>query len=249
MKMSLLEMVQDILNDLDSDEVNDLDDTIESQQVAQIIKTCYFEMIANRNWPHTRKLVQLEASGSLARPNYLKLPDALKELVSFSYNVGTVTEPRFVELKYKEPDAFLRYISSRNNSSGNLVVVNDFSGVQLNIFNNTDPQFWTSFDDTYLVTDSYNIDADDTLKKSKTQCIAYLTPVWQRTNESIPDLPAEAFPALLEEAKSTASLALKQMANQKAEQKANRQQRWLSRKAWRAEGGVTYQDFGRKGRR
>jgi len=248
MKMSLLEMVADILNDMDADEVNDLDDTIESQQVAQIIKTCYYEMIANRNWPHTRKLVQLEASGSLTRPNYLKLPDSLKELVSFSYNVGTTDEPRFVELKYKEPDAFLRYIASRNNSLNNLVVVSDFSGVQLNIFNNTDPQFWTSFDDTYLVTDSYNIDVDDTLKKSKTQCIAYLIPVWSRVNEAIPDLPAEAFPALLEEAKSTATLALKQVPNQKAEQKANRQQRWLSRRAWRAEGGVKYQDFGRKGR-
>ena len=105
MKMSLLEIVQDILNDLDADEVNGLDDTIESQQVAQIIKTCYYEMIANRNWPHTRKLVQLEASGSLSRPNYLKLPDNLKELVTISYNMGTDAEPRFVELKYKEPDA------------------------------------------------------------------------------------------------------------------------------------------------
>lgn len=249
MKMSLLEIVQDVLNDLDADEVNGLDDTIESQQVAQIIKTCYYEMIANRNWPHTRKLVQLDASGSLSRPNYLKLPDNLKELVSFSYNVGTESEPRFIELKYKEPDAFLRYISPRNNSSGNLVVVNDFSGVKLNIFNDADSQYWTSFDDTYLVTDSYNSDVDDTLKKSKTQCIAYIVPSWTRTNEAIPDLPIDAFPALVEEVKSTASLALRQVANQKAEQKVGRQQRWLSRKAWRAEGGVKYADFGRKGRR
>lgn len=249
MKMSLLEMVQDILSDMDADEVNGLDDTIEAQQVAQTIKTCYYEMLGNRNWPHTRKLVQLDAAGSLSKPNYLKLPDNLKEMVTFSYDVGTLAEPRFIELKYKEPDAFLRYISSRNNSRGNLVVVSDYSGTKLNIFNDADPQYWTSFDDTYLVTDSYNSSVDDTLKKAKTQCIAYLTPVWVRTNEAIPDLPIDAFPALLEEAKSTASLNIRQMANQKAEQKANRQQRWLSRKAWRAEGGVKYEDFGRKGRR
>jgi hypothetical protein len=249
MKMTLLEMVQDILNDLDADEVNGLDDTIEAQQVAQIIKTCYYEILGNRNWPHTRKLIQLESSGSLSKPNYLKLPDNLKELVTISYNTGTDSEPRFVELKYKEPDAFLRYISSRTNSTGNLSIVTDFSGTKLNIINNTHPQYWTSFDDTYLVTDSYDSTVNDTLLSSKSQCLAYLVPVWVRTNEAIPDLPVDAFPALLEEAKSTAFLAVKQMANQKAEQKAGRQQRWLSRKAWRAEGGVTYANFGRKGRR
>ena len=41
MKMTLIELVQDVLNDLDSDEVNHIDDTIEAQQVAQIIKTSY----------------------------------------------------------------------------------------------------------------------------------------------------------------------------------------------------------------
>jgi len=39
------------------------------------------------------------------------------------------------------------------------------------------------------------------------------------------------------------------MANQKAEQKAGRQQRWLSRKAWRAKGGILYENYGRKGRK
>lgn len=249
MKMTLLEMVQDILNDMDADEVNSLDDTIESQQVSQIIKTCYYEMLGNRNWSHTRKLVQLEASGSLARPNYLRLPDNLKELVFFKYDNGTVDKPVLQDVRYKEPDDFLRYVSVRNADNDNVSVITDFSGSKLLILNDIAPQYWTSFDDTYLVTDSYDSSVDNTLKSSKTQCLAFLVPVWVRTDEAIPDLPIDAFPALLEEAKSTASLALKQMANQKAEQKASRQQRWLARKEWRAKGGVVYSDFGRKGRR
>lgn len=249
MKMTLLEMVQDILNDMDSDEVNGLDDTIESQQVAQIIKTCYYEMLGNRNWPHTRKLLQLEGSGSPSKPNYLRLPDNLKELSFFKYDNGTDTKPVLQDVKYKEPDDFLRYVSARNTETGNVSIITDFSGTKLLILNDTAPQYWTSFDDTYLVTDAYDSTVSTTLMSSKSQCLAFIVPQWTRTAEAIPDLPIDAFPALLEEAKSTAFMALKQVANQKAEQKAGRQNRWLARKDWRAKGGVRYDDYGRKGRK
>jgi hypothetical protein len=68
MKKTLLEMTQDILNDMDSDEVNSISDTVEAQQVANIIKTCYNEMISNRDWPHLRKLVQLDSLQTLRSP-------------------------------------------------------------------------------------------------------------------------------------------------------------------------------------
>lgn len=246
MKMTLLEMVQDILNDMDADEVNGLDDTIEAQQVAQIIKTTYYEVLGNRNWPFMRKLIQLESSGSPSKPNYLRLPDNLKELSSFKYDNGTPTDPLLQDVVYKDPDAFLRYISTRNPSLDNVSTVVDYGGSKLLIVNDQPPKYWTSFDDTNLVTDAYESSKDTTLKQSKSQCMAYLVPVWNRTNEAIPELPIDAFPALLSEAKSTAFLVLKQVANQKAEQTAQRQQRWLSRKAWRAAGGIQYPNYGRK---
>lgn len=251
MKLTLLEIVKDILNDMDSDEVNSINDTVESQQVAQIIKTSYFEMIGNRNWPHLKKLIQLEASGDLNKPNYLKLPEGTKELVLVKYNTKTLTQPRtrLVELTYKEPDSFLRLVSSRNSASTKVKEVVDFSGTSLLILNNTPPTYWTSFDDNYLITDSYDAVVDSTLQKVKTQALAYMEPLWSQTDDFIPDLPSEAFSALGEEAKSTAFLVLKQMANQKSEQRAGRQQRWLARKAWAAKGGVVYQNYGRASRK
>jgi hypothetical protein len=250
-KLTLLELVKDILNDMDSDEVNSINDTVESQQVAQIVKTCYFEMIANRNWPHLKKLIQIDASGDISKPNYLKLPTGTKELVFIKYDTATLAQPntRLVELIYKEPDAFLRMISSRNSDLPYVQTVIDFSGSKLLITNNTPPQYWTSFDDTYIITDSYDVGVDTTLQKTKTQALAYIDPLWSHADDFIPDLPSEAFPALNEEAKSTASIVLKQMANQKAEQKAGRQQKWLARKAWAAKGGITYPNYGRSGRK
>ena len=87
---------------------------------------------------------------------------------------------------------------------------------------------------------------EDSLQKSKTQAIAYIIPSWTHTDSAIPDLPDEAFPALIEESKATAFFTLKQMINDKAEQKSQRQNRWLSRKVWRVNGGINYPNFGRK---
>jgi hypothetical protein len=250
MKMTLLEMVQDILNSLDSDSVNSISDTIESEQVAQIIKSCYSEMIGNRNWPHLKKLFQLEHAGDLSKPNYLKIPVNLKEMVFFKYEVQEEGGKIILRtMQYKEPEDFLNHISTRDSLDSNVTVVTDFGGSKLLIRNDLAPTYYTTFDDFYIITDSYDKTVDDTLQKSKTQCMGYLMPSWEMTDSHVPNLPHEAFPALLAEAKSTAFIEVKQSANQKAEQKATRQQRWLSRKAWRVQGGVEYEDFGRKGRR
>ncbi len=45
MKYTLLEIVQEILSDMDSDEVNSIDDTTESEQVATIVKSTYLSMM------------------------------------------------------------------------------------------------------------------------------------------------------------------------------------------------------------
>lgn len=251
MKLTLLDMVQRILNDMDSDEVNSIDDTVEAQQVASIIRDCYLEMTSNRNWPHLRKLITLDGLGDSSRPNYLIIPENVKQLESFKYekHKDGETKINFQDVKYKEPDEFLRIISQRNSDNDNVKVVTDFSGVKLLILNDKAPEYWTSFDDKYIVTDSFDKMVESTHQTSKTQCLAFYNPGWSHTNDSIPDLPSEAFSALLEESKSNAFLVIKQMANQKAEQKSARQQRWLSRKAWRSKGGVQYDDYGRKNRR
>lgn len=249
MKQTLFEIVDDILNDLDADKVNSINDTVESEQVAQIVKSCYYEMLSNRNWPHTQKLIQLDSLGDVTKPNYLMVPSNMKEMVFFKYervdpNGGL---PILMEVKYRYPDEFLRLTAPRNND--NTISVTDFSGSTLRIYNNASPSYWTSFDDVHLVTDSYDADSENTHQKAKSQVLAYMVPTWNPIDTFVPDLPPDAFSALIEEAKSTAFLALKQMPNQKAEQKATRQQRWLSRKAWNLHGGVRYDNYGRKSRK
>lgn len=247
-KKTLLEIVQSVLNDMVSDEVNDIDDTVESQTVANIVQSVYESMLANRNWPHTKSLVQLDALADIAKPVYLRMPERLKELISISYDVRKLGETavKYKEIKYRDPETFLRVISQRDSDKSTVDEIVDFSGIKLLIQNDKAPDYWTSFDDVHIIFDSFDSSLESTITKSKTSCIAYITPLFVRGNTAIPDLPAEAFPALIAEVKSTAFYDLKQMPNEKEEKRAILQQRWLSRKAWRANGGVKFPDYGRK---
>jgi hypothetical protein len=249
MKLTLLKITQDILNDMDSDEVNSIDDTVESQQVANIVRQCFFELIANRNWPHLKKFITLDSSGTSAKPTHFRVPENMKELIQFNYDCRRPEDGNklvYQEVRYIYPDEFLRMTSVRNSTSANVQTVVLDNGIKLLVFTDKPPQYWTSFDDDFIVCDSYQNTIESTLQSSKTQVMAYMEPSWKHTDDGIPDLPSEAFPMLVEESKSTAFFVLKQMVNQKAETKAQRQQRWLSRKAWRTHGGVRYANFGRR---
>ena len=248
MKRTLLEMTQDILSAIDAEEVNSIDDTIEATQVATIIKNCYLDMSSNRNWSGQKRLTQFDHSGTPEKPTHLKAPEGIKELHSFRYN-STKEEGALVytDVLYREPDHFLRLVSNRNVDTPNTRQVVDFGGCPICIITNKAPSYWTTFDDTYIVCDSFDENIDDALKASKTQIHATMLPAFRMVDDFIPDMPVEAFQSLFSESKSVAFVEVKQVANQKAEQAATRQRTWLARKEWQLQGGVKYANFGRRG--
>jgi len=249
MKMTLLDIVQDILNDLDSDTVNSIDDTVESQQVAQIVKSTYAELIDSRNWPHTRKLVEVNASGDYNLPVLMRLQDEVREITLVNYNkvkAGEGERRRFDTIKVLEPDDFLRVCNNRDNTQPNyMTMVDPESGVEFTIKNDQAPTYYTSFNDKTLIFDSYDSSVDDTLQKHKIQVYAYVTPPWTHLDDAYPDLPEKAFSLLLEEAKSRASMKVRQQPDQKAEQAAQRQRKWLARTDKRVNQGIKFPDYGR----
>lgn len=249
-KSTVIEIVQDILSDMSSDEVNSITDTLEALQVAQIVSSTYNEMIANKNWPHLRTLLQLNASGDSEKPTHMTLPTDVKELENINYNKvrKDETRSRIDGIIYLRPDDFLQRINNRNNTLTNIKTVSDDSGIQLLIKNDKQPEWWTSFDDEVIVFDSWDKEVEATLQTTKTQCLGYRTPTFSITDAHIPDLPLEAFPALIAEAKSTCFARIKQMPDAKSEQQSTRSKNWLSRKAWQAAGGIKFPDYGRKKR-
>lgn len=248
-RLTLLELVQDIMNDIDADFVNSIDDTTESQQVAQIVKSTFFALMHRRNWRSNKQLLQLVASGDDALPTHMYLPENLSELTLINYDCRREGQTRkfYNNIKFIYPDEFLRRQNGLNDEADNVDVIQDPTGVELLIRNDVPPTYWTSFDDKAIVFDSYEKGVDDTLKSTKVQAFGYVTPQWVHEDSAIPSIPEEDFTLLLEEAKSRASIKIRQVADQKAEQEAQRQDRWLSRRQWRAHGGVRYPNYGRRG--
>jgi hypothetical protein len=246
MKKTLLQIVQDILTSMDADEVTSILDTHESEQVAVIVRDTYYFLANDRNWPHQKELVQLTET-TASTPTHVTLPTSVKELISLNYDMikAGETQKKYLPIYYVHPDEFLRITNAYNNDSSNIDVVTDPSGAELLIRNDHRPRYWTSFDDDSIVLDSYDSGVDTYIKAAKLQVHAVVTPTWTHDDSFTPDLPEEAFNLLLEDAKSACFLELKQMVNEKAESRAKKADTWLSRKSFRAKGGVRYPHYGR----
>lgn len=244
-------MAQDILSDMDGDDVNSINDSVEALQVAQIINTTYFNIIDGKDWPWLKELFSLTGLADANTPSHMQIPSNIINIEFVKYNIRTVTDTKdkFTEIKYKAPKDFLDFISVRDSADSTVQVVTDFSGTKLNIHNNKEPQFWTSFDDNYVVFDSFDNTVDTTMQSSKSQCYGKRYPTFSLTDSFVADLPVQMFSYLLNEAKATCFSTLKQATNQKAEQHSISQRRRMSQEAWKTSKGIKYPDFGRPGKK
>ena len=232
--LTLLDMTKDILSEMDSDDVNSINDTVESYQVARIIKNSFYEMIVPKHHKYYDKIFQLDGVGDSAKPTYMKLPTDVVTVEWIKYN-GT-------NIDYYTPDDFLTAADAL--TASNTVTTTDYDNFTFKVGTNKDPTYYTSFDDNYIVFNSYTLTDESTLQQVNSRIKANREPAFSITDTFEPDMPIQMFPQLLAEAKSTAFAHIKQMPSQKAEQRANRQRRRLSGQG-RVNSGIVFPDYGR----
>ena len=232
-KQTLLEMTQHILSSMDSDSVNSYAETIESEQVATVIKDAYFNLINNLDIPEHSDIIQLTALGDTSKPSHMQIPAGVRTITTVKYNTIASGETRiqYTDIPYRDPDTFLNSVLSRNSTDSNVQTV-AITGGNLFIINDKKPEFYTSFDDEFLIFDSFDNGVDSTLQQSKFLVRGSKEPVFTMSDSFVPDLDANLFPLLLNEAKSLAFVEIKQSSNPKAEQYARRQwTRWANDRA------------------
>lgn len=254
--MTVAEMVDDILNDMDSDPVTLFDDTEESRQIIQILKTTYFQIIDGKgdNWPHLYKLFQLTQTDANT-PTHFTIPTNVMDFEWIKYDVmkSGETRERYTTIKRLDPDEFMALVDARNNDNSNVDIITDLGGSgTIKIINDKAPQYYTSFDEEYIVMDSYDSDVETFLKTTKNKCWGKVYPTWTDDDGTfIPDLPVDMFSYYLSEAKSMCFLNIKQVANPKVEQQAVSQRRRMSQDAWKDKKskGIKYPNYGRRGKK
>jgi len=255
MKYTLLEMVQEILSSMTSDEVNSITDTVESEQVAHAIRQCYYDIVSNSNIPEHYDIFNLLASGDANLPTVMTKPDDIENILWVKYDNQTATDTdiNYQPVTWMPLAEYLEYTQAFDVDNSNVETATYTSGAETyTLFYNNDhaPRYFTSFDDNTLFFDSYDSGVDTTLQGSKTQCYGERSQTFSLADNFTPDLDERQFALLLNEAKSLCWLEMKQTAHQKAEQQARRGWRGMQRTKHAIPGQrgywQDYPDYGRK---
>jgi len=217
MKTTLLQVVQSILSDMDSEEVNSLSDSVEAQQIASVVEDTYYNIIAAREIPEHNKLMTLTAASDSTKPTHFKYPTRTKHIERVEYNVGTVADKDFREIRFVDVVYFL----DNMNENGKLVETYDGN---LDIFVGTKdhPTYYTSFDDENIIMNSYKSSVEATLQASKIRAFGSEYPAFSQTDSHEIDLDNTLMPYLLAEAKSACFSLFKGGSDPKIEQAARR---------------------------
>lgn len=84
-EQTLLQIVQNILSAMSSDQVNSISDTVESLQVAQIVQNKYYDIVARGDLTLDEVLFQLNPSNDPTKPVLMTLPSGVSRLDWMQY--------------------------------------------------------------------------------------------------------------------------------------------------------------------
>jgi hypothetical protein len=219
MAKTLLQIVKNTLESMDSDPIDSIfigdGGTEESEQIASFAGQLYEYMHSIYDWPYSKILTQLDALADSDKPNYLSLPITVGEVHFIKY--------REKNIEWVTPEVFLDRTNERNtltkNANGvyqdsladNTVSILSFEGIRLFTKTNSDPTYYTSFDNKHLVFDSYDIANDTTLQNSNSAVYATRAASFPLDNDAIPEFPDGMYPLFQAELNREASLRLKQV--------------------------------------
>lgn len=229
MKYNLLEMVQLILSAMDSDEVNSIDDSVEAQQVALLLKSLFYDCATDLGLPEHETLFQLSASGDNQKPTLMTVPTNVTHVNWIAYNNedsdSTDTALHYERCEYVPFDIFQmeQQVLRGQDNVDSLTYTNNGQTFTHWYYTNRMPTKYTSTDNSTLLFDGYMSTVDTTLQASKTQCHGVVYPTWTASNTFTPDLGPTQFSYLINKAKVRAFAELKQVPNQEAIAEARRQ--------------------------
>jgi len=223
-KYTLLKMVQLVASAINSDEIDSLGETREANDIQTILEQSLNDLLTRRNWEFLRdKIMLLDAGTTVAS---LTIPDGVTSLQEVRYSSAKVLgDPKqHREIRYITPAEFLDMSNRQTPLSSNVEEITGPGGILLYVKTDAPPSVYTTFDESELFFDSYNIETDPTgLDPSNSIITATVSitttsadPTW------VAPIPERMFQVWLYEAFAMASTQLRQFDNPRFERMARR---------------------------
>lgn len=234
MQYSLLEIVQQILGAIDGDEVNSIDDTVEANQIAILLRGVYYDIASDISLPQLDTLLEINASTDPDKPCLMTVPSTVVHIdwIKYDNRADGDTNPLYKDVKFLPIRDFIEKTQALQDETNTDVQTITFNGEQHDFIYRTDkfPEYFTVVDDYQVLFDSYDSSIDTTLMKSKTMCFGQTFPVFSLTDDFVPELSPQQYSYFINKAKVRAFAELKQASNQEAASEARRQKVILQKK-------------------
>lgn len=226
MRKTLLEIVQSTLGSMDSDAVNSIGDTIESEQIAITAQEQFYELATYQRVPQYEQLTQLIGLSDSDKATVMHLPKDATDIKDVRYkHTDSQGYTEFRDVHYVDKDQFLdSQLKLRVGDS--TVGENVFDdNIRVPYRNDRGPTCWTSFDDYHLVFDAIDTvtQNDDTLHNDNSLVIAYIIPEFELRDDFTPDVPTKLFPQYMNMIKEINSYEQRQTPNPLRTRDAERQ--------------------------
>jgi hypothetical protein len=228
-RYTMLEMVQEIARSLNADEVTTLTESVESVDITNIAVSVLESLSTRREWYWRQHKVRQMTAGTGGQKTTLVLPldvDTIEE-VQYRSDIFGSNQATFVPLQFLSHDDFLVQVRSRDLAATNVdtLPLGDDS-VDIFVYNDRPPKYFTQFDEGAIVCDAYDIAVDPTgLSAARSMLVATVnidTATARTTPSWVAPIPTRFFPLWLAQATATASLKLRQMQDADAERDARR---------------------------
>lgn len=217
MKYTFLDLVQLVLNSLDSDKVNTWSATSESEQVGIIIRDTFNYMVSDREIPELRDLRTLVPYSEVERPTHFFYPDDCDSIDWIKYDTSMDAQIKMSDICYLLPEEFLHRSYQLNSLECPVQTVADpGSSVRILIRTDRHPSYWTSFDDKTIIMDSFNSTVEDTLQEIRSLIYGRFLPRFKLEDTYIPPIDDNQFQILINKVKTTCFFELKKEFHQLA---------------------------------
>lgn len=248
MNRTLLYTVQRVLEKLDLDVINSINDSQDAILVAREAEDTFYDLVNRNEWPERFDLIEIESVGDTNNPTALRLPDNVLNISSLRYDVTGPddTDTIIREIEQLDTEDFLDRIYNRSDIDDDIVTV-DYKGIPLYIFDIQAPTFFTTFDNEFIIFDSWYASQETTVQGSKTIVQASSIPTFEFDDDYIIPLEATTYPLYLSEVAAAASMYLNGAQSPEDERRRNRGISRLRQSAFRTDVQLKKNLFGRNG--